>query len=142
MGFMNIIVLSAGSSSIKYQVSHSQSPKTETPGAKHPVFSGHIEHLHEAEPIVHRWRDGHIQEQSTFLEISQGEVGIAVIFDHACKTVAEHVTIEAVGHRVVHGGRYFSKQTLINTQVFDALQDMIPIAPLHNPSNISGIEQA
>jgi len=140
---MNILVLNAGSSSIKYQVFHySRSPETEKPGAEQPVFSGHIEHLNESAPIVHRWRSGHTQEQNTLFENNLGKVGIAVIFEHVCKTIAEHVTIEAVGHRVVHGGRHFSKPTLINAQVLDALRDMIPLAPLHNPSNISGIEQA
>lgn len=143
MGFMNILVLNAGSSSIKYQVFHySRSPETEKSEVERPVFSGHIELLHEPELITHRWRPGDMQEQSTCLENNPGEMGTAAIFEHVCKTIAEHVTIEAVGHRVVHGGSHFSKPTLINAQVLDALRDMIPLAPLHNPSNISGIEQA
>ena len=130
MGLMNILVLNAGSSSIKYQVFHYSLPSnTEKPGVEKPVFSGFIEHLNKPEPIVHRWYAEHKQEQSTLLESNQSEVGIAVIFEHVCKTIAEHVTIEAVGHRVVHGGRHFSKPTLINAQVLDALRGMIPLAP-------------
>lgn len=135
---MNILVLNAGSSSIKYQVfSYSRSPKAEK-----PVFCGRIEHLNKSEPVVHRWRSGDTEEQNTLIESTQGEVDTAAIFEHVCKTIAGHVTIEAVGHRVVHGGSHFSKPTLINPQVLDALRDMTPLAPLHNPSNISGIEQA
>jgi acetate kinase len=138
MGFMNILVLNAGSSSIKYQIfSYSQSLKSEK-----PVFSGRIEHLNESGPVVHRWLSEDTEEQNTLIESTQGKVDTAAIFEHVCKTIAGHVTIDAVGHRVVHGGDHFSKPTLINTKVLDTLRDMIPLAPLHNPSNISGIESA
>lgn len=143
MGFMNILVLNTGSSSVKYQVFHySRSPELKKPRAEQPTFSGFIDHLNEPEPLVHRWRAEYKREQTELLESNQGEVDTAAIIEHVCKTVAGHTTIDAVGHRVVHGGSYFSKPTLINPQVVDTLRDMIPLAPLHNPPNISGIEQA
>ena len=47
--------------------------------------------------------------------------------------------IDAVGHRVVHGGEAFNKSVLITDEVMKALEDCIPLAPLHNPANITGI---
>jgi acetate kinase len=52
------------------------------------------------------------------------------------------VTVDAVGHRVVHGGERFSEPTLIDDAVVDAVRDLVPLAPLHNPANLLGIEQA
>ena len=51
-------------------------------------------------------------------------------------------TIDAVGHRVVHGGERFSEPTLIDDAVVTAVRDLVPLAPLHNPANLLGIEQA
>ena len=51
-------------------------------------------------------------------------------------------TIDAVGHRVVHGGEAFSAPTIIDDGVLDTLRSLVPLAPLHNPANIAGIEAA
>ncbi|MDD2906554.1 MAG: acetate kinase [Sulfurimonas sp.] len=48
-------------------------------------------------------------------------------------------TLDAVGHRVVHGGAAFSEATLINEEVINAIKRLIPLAPLHNPANLEGI---
>ncbi|MFF5175494.1 acetate/propionate family kinase [Micromonospora sp. NPDC000089] len=50
--------------------------------------------------------------------------------------------LAAVGHRVVHGGRRFSEPVLIDDAVFAAIQELVPLAPLHNPANLAGIEVA
>ncbi len=50
--------------------------------------------------------------------------------------------VEAIGHRVVHGGDRFIKEVLINKQVLAEIEECIPLAPLHNPANLSGIEAA
>jgi len=50
--------------------------------------------------------------------------------------------INAVGHRTVHGGERFSRTTLINGEVIDKMRELIPLAPLHNPANLEGIEVA
>ena len=60
------------------------------------------------------------------------------------RVVAElgDVVVDAVGHRVVHGGERFTAPTVVDDAVLDALRALVPLAPLHNPANISGIEVA
>ena len=48
--------------------------------------------------------------------------------------------IDAVGHRVVHGGEKFAHSVVINDDVMKAIEECIPLAPLHNPANITGIK--
>ena len=48
-------------------------------------------------------------------------------------------SIDAIGHRVVHGGEYFKESTLIDENVIDKIKELIPLAPLHNPANLEGI---
>jgi len=71
------------------------------------------------------------------------------VVDHAAaltEVVAaiEHLgePIEAVGHRVVHGGDVFSEPTLVDDDVVAAVRALVPLAPLHNPANLAGIEAA
>jgi len=61
------------------------------------------------------------------------------LVDPANGVVASMAEIDAVGHRVVHGGEAFNKSVLITDEVMKALEDCIPLAPLHNPANITGI---
>ena len=60
--------------------------------------------------------------------------------EHGCGL--EDVHISAVGHRVVHGGVLFSQPVIITDEVLGMVRDLIPLAPLHNPANIDGIEVA
>src|SRR5690606_41585498 len=52
------------------------------------------------------------------------------------------VRVEAVGHRVVHGGERFAEAALVDEEVLDAIRDAFDLAPLHNPANLKGIEAA
>src|SRR5699024_5528561 len=54
----------------------------------------------------------------------------------------QDLDISAVGHRVVHGGSHFSEPVLITDKVVDEIRGLVPLAPLHNPANIDGIENA
>ena len=65
--------------------------------------------------------------------------GLAHELCAAAGDVASMKEIDAVGHRVVHGGEAFNKSVLITDEVMKALEDCIPLAPLHNPANITGI---
>jgi acetate kinase len=84
-------------------------------------------------------------ETSTERRLTAGVV--EEVADHAAAltTIGEELsgaTVDAVGHRVVHGGEQFSEPTLVDDAVVAAVRELVPLAPLHNPANLSGIEQA
>jgi len=69
------------------------------------------------------------------------------VVDHAAALAAigdqlAGADVDAVGHRVVHGGERFSAPTLVDDEVVEAVRGLVPLAPLHNPANLLGIEQA
>ncbi|MCL2740125.1 MAG: acetate kinase [Oscillospiraceae bacterium] len=106
---MNILVLNAGSSSLKYQL-------IAMPGEE-VLVKGYIQRIGTDEgPKNH------------------GEALNQVL----CETT--EYKIDAVGHRVVHGGEYFAESTLLNNEVIEKVSECIDIAPLHNPPNIQGIK--
>ena len=80
--------------------------------------------------------------------LAEGKVerlGASGSYEQALKKIAAAVTghhIEAVGHRVVHGGERFSMPTIIDEEVLSAIVSCIPLAPLHNPANLAGIKAA
>jgi acetate kinase len=134
---MDILVLNSGSSSLKY------------------ILYRWEERLALARGIVERVG----QEQSSITHEVTGRDSIKI--DHACPTHREAVnlimeiltssdngvvesveTIKAVGHRVVHGGESFKKSVIIDDEALSTFRKLTELAPLHNPSNITGIEAA
>ena len=81
-------------------------------------------------------------EVQSYLVEHIGEKGAGVANHHEALESLEidFSGVDGVGHRVVHGGEYFSQATLIDEDVVEKLRDLIPLAPLHNPANITGIE--
>lgn len=130
-----VLVLNAGSSSVKYQLIDMLD------GAR--LASGLVERIGEAGGrLVHTPRTGERREQ------------LQAFPDHssALKAVAEELAADgvgldspelaAIGHRVVHGGKRFTEPTVITDEVLREIRRLIPVAPLHNPANITGIEVA
>ncbi len=114
---MTILVINAGSSSIKYQLFDGQQAS--------PLASGMIDRIGEPGAAV----ANHLQA----LEQVVGQL-------KASGALASLDQLTAIGHRVVHGGEQFSQPVLIDAEVIRAIRDMIPLAPLHNPANLEGIE--
>jgi acetate kinase len=88
-------------------------------------------------------------ESATGDRITGGIVEEVKDHDEALRTVVDEIdhrrdagAIAAIGHRVVHGGDVFSAPTLIDDEVIATIRDLIPLAPLHNPANLAGIESA
>ncbi|WP_405019257.1 acetate kinase [Kitasatospora sp. NBC_00070] len=130
-----VLVLNAGSSSVKYQLIDM------VDGAR--LASGLVERIGEGNGrIAHTPPDGVRRET------------VQVFPDHgaALKAVAEELAADglgldspelaAIGHRVVHGGQRFTAPTLVTDEVLTEIRRLIPVAPLHNPANITGIEVA
>jgi len=132
---MNVLVINCGSSSLKYQLFDMTNESV--------LAKGLVERIGmEGARLIHRPAKKEKYEIET--EISNHEKAIALVLKALVD--AEHGVIEsldkinAVGHRVVHGGEDFSGSVLIDEKVMKALNDNISLAPLHNPPNIMGIE--
>lgn len=131
---MNILVINAGSSSLKYQLLDSETHKVLAKGLCERIgIDGHIKHTpcdkdaYDADIAM----PTHAEAIKTMLDLLVSpEYGVI-------KNVSE---IGAVGHRVVHGGEKFAASVLITDEVIKAVEDCIPLAPLHNPANITGIK--
>lgn len=132
---MRVLVLNCGSSSIKYQFIDTE---TETALAK-----GAVERIGMTGAVLsHERYDGDkIKIAGEILDHQAAvEYVLGVMLSKNHGVIDDKEDIEAVGHRVVHGGETFSDSVLITDEVIKVLQDNIELAPLHNPPNIKGIQ--
>ena len=133
---MKILVLNAGSSSLKYQL-------IEMP-AKTVKCVGIVERIGMNDAIfTHQKGD---EKHSETLPILNHEIGLKKISETLMDTKIGVINsvdeIEAVGHRVVHGGSKFSSTVVVTEEVKDSIRELFDLAPLHNPANLTGIEIA
>ena len=133
---MNILVLNAGSSSLKYQVIEMPNEKVKCIGLLERIGMDTAVFTHE--------KDGESYTEN--LPILNHEVGLqkitATLLKDTIGVIKKVAEIKAVGHRVVHGGSKFSKTVLINEEVKDSIRALFDLAPLHNPANLTGVEIA
>lgn len=96
------------------------------------IFSAHMQ-------WKENFKDAHLDigEQTQIVQINTAIEGLKIIFE-----ALPEVTVDAIGHCVVHGGELFSKLTRINHEVKEQIRSLCSLAPLHNPINLSGIELA
>jgi len=133
---MIIFVVNCGSSSVKYQLIEMT---TET-----PLASGIVEEVGLATPRMTHKRPGHKKLEWEAADVKDHRSAIQAIFaalqdrDHG--VIGDMSELDAVGHRVVHGGENFASSIRIDAKVLNALYENIELAPLHNPANIQGIE--
>ena len=133
---MNIFVINAGSSSLKYQLFDMEREEVIAKGLCQRIgIDGHIKHqtMRGDKPVY---------EQELSLP-NHREALSAVLFtlmSHTHGAIRDVREIHAIGHRVVHGGETFASSVLINDEVMNTLENCVPLAPLHNPANIDGIE--
>ncbi|QNQ91102.1 acetate/propionate family kinase [Corynebacterium poyangense] len=131
------LVLNSGSSSIKFQVIDPHADAEADPKA-----SGLVEQIGEPQGQITLKTGGEKFTLNT--EIPDHSAGLSLAFE----LMEEHqvgpkdLDISAVGHRVVHGGMLFSHPEVITDEIIDMIRDLIPLAPLHNPANLDGIEVA
>jgi len=132
---MKVLVINAGSSSVKYQLIDMEKKTVLAKGlCERIAIDGHLKHT----PLV----EGKIVFDEDIPMPTHSEAIAAVIdklVDPECGVLSSMSEIDAVGHRVVHGGEAFAESMLIDEKVMAALEECIPLAPLHNPANITGI---
>ncbi|MCD7973393.1 MAG: acetate kinase [Candidatus Azobacteroides sp.] len=131
---MNILVLNCGSSSVKYKLFNMEEKKVMAQGGVEKVgLKGSFLKLtlEDGQKVV---LEGEILEHQTAIEYI---LGVLTSEKYGCIKSLEE--INAVGHRVVHGGEKFNSSVLITEDVLHKIEECIEIAPLHNPPNLSGI---
>lgn len=141
---MNILVLNVGSSSIKFQLIDTDEASI-AEARDRRLARGQIERI-GGEAIVTLSATGRDTEKSTAAirdHTAAVEHIIAwLVSDESGVPVSTVGQIEAVGHRVVHGGERFTYSTRVNEEVRRELDELIELAPLHNPNNLRGISAA
>ena len=130
---MLIFVLNAGSSSLKYQLIDAKTADVKASGLVERIgIDGILKH------------EIGVNKKITFeVPIPTHKEAIELVLNtltHDETKVIESIKeIKAIGHRVVHGGEYFDKSVLIDESVIQKIENLIPLAPLHNPANILGM---
>ena len=133
---MKILVLNSGSSSLKFQLFSKDDLQV--------LASGLIESIGEVQGMIaldYRNTSGehHIEKKQVINSHREAIGMMAAIFKEEA-ILPDVQELAGVGHRVVHGGEAFHEPTLVNKEVLEGIRHLNPLAPLHNPANITGIE--
>jgi acetate kinase len=137
---MNIFVVNCGSSSIKYQLFRWPQES--------PVCSGLVERIGlENSVITHKvYKDGVEKVVERVFEYADHELGMEevgkLLTEEGIGVIQNPGDIQAVGHRVVHGGESFSKTTIVTAEVKEEIKRLSTLAPLHNPAHYIGLSVA
>ncbi len=131
---MLVFVLNAGSSSLKYQLIDAQTTEVKASGLVERIgIDGILKH-----------EIGENKKLSFELPIPTHkeaiELVLRILTNDETKVIDSISEIEAIGHRVVHGGEYFKESTLIDEDVIKKIEELVPLAPLHNPAHLLGIK--
>ncbi len=132
---MKILVLNCGSSSVKYKLIDSQS--------KDVLAEGGVEKIGLPDSFLKfKLEDGSKETITVEMKDHKDAVKevLKVLTDPQKGVIKSFDEIGAVGHRVVHGMEYFNKSVVITPQVIEKVKECYPVAPLHNPANVTGIE--
>lgn len=132
---MKILVLNSGSSSVKYKLIDTDGEKT--------LAEGGVEKIGLPDGFLkYKKADG----SKAVLELGKTdhkgavEAILKLLTDPVEGCIGSYAEIDAVGHRLVHGGDKFASSVLITDQVKDMVRQCYPLAPLHNPANMTGVE--
>ena len=129
---MNVLIINAGSSSLKYQL---MNPETGDVSAK-----GLCERIYIDGRLTHKVGDKKVVKDIPMPTHSEAiQAVLAILVDPVDGVIKSTDEIDAVGHRVLHGGMEFFDSCIINDEVIAAIEKCIPLGPLHNPANLMGI---
>lgn len=131
---MNILVINCGSSSLKYQLINSESEEVLAKGLCERIGI-------DGSCITHQPKGG--EKVKTEIAMPTHTQAVAAVIekltDEKVGVVKSLAEIDAVGHRIVHGGEKFASSVVIDAEVMKAIEDCNDLAPLHNPANLIGI---
>ena len=131
---MNILVINCGSSSLKYQLINSESEEVLAKGLCERIGI-------DGSCITHQPKGG--EKVKTEIAMPTHTQAVAAVIekltDEKVGVVKSLAEIDAVGHRIVHGGEKFASSVVIDEEVMKAIEDCNDLAPLHNPANLIGI---
>ncbi|MCI5884180.1 MAG: acetate kinase [Eubacterium sp.] len=130
---MKVLVINCGSSSLKYQLIDAQTEKALAVGLCERIgIDGRLNHTPaggEKVVIEKDMPDHEVAVKMVLDELTDEKYGV----------ISDLKEIDAIGHRVVHGGEKFASSVVINDEVMAAIEECNPLAPLHNPANLIGI---
>ena len=133
-----VLVINSGSSSIKYRFFELETYAV--------IAAGLVEKIGEAESkLKHRWlnKENKVEETMETAVVPDHRKAFDWMVNVNVRTASgTERELFGIGHRVVHGGEMFREPALIDHRVLMAIRKMIPLAPLHNPANLTGIEIA
>ena len=129
---MNVLIINAGSSSLKYQLMDPETGAVSAKGLCERIYiDGRLTHNANGKKIV---KDIPMPTHSEAIQAV-----LAILIDPVDGVIKSTDEIDAVGHRVLHGGMEFFDSCIINDEVIAAIEKCIPLGPLHNPANLMGI---
>lgn len=136
---MDILVLNAGSSSVKYKLFDMRKREV--------LAAGALERIGERDSrLTHRWKtdDGRSDQRIIEDTVPDHQQALELIGTSMrdSGSLTNSGSLGAIGHRVVHGGETFREPAIVTDEVITAIRDTVPLAPLHNPANLIGIEVA
>ena len=131
---MKILVVNCGSSSLKYQLIDMETEEV--------LAKGYLEKIGASDSfLTHKVNGEKYKIEKAISNHEEGmELVISQLLNEEYGVISDLKEIDAVGHRIVHGGEKFSDSVLITDDVIEAIKECIPLAPLHNPAGITGIE--
>ena len=129
---MNILIINAGSSSLKYQLMDPETGVVSAKGLCERIgIDGRLNHNANGKKVV---KEIPMPTHSEAIAAT-----LAILVDPVDGVIKSTDEIDAVGHRVLHGGMEFFDSCVINDEVIAAIEKCIPLGPLHNPANLMGI---
>ncbi|MBQ4382282.1 MAG: acetate kinase, partial [Oscillospiraceae bacterium] len=130
---MKILVINAGSSSLKYQFMDSESGQVFAKGLCERIgIDGRLTHKVPG-------RDDYVKDMAMPTHSEAIGAVLDILADRIYGVVSSVDEIDAVGHRVLHGGPRFTESCIIDDACIQAIEECIPLGPLHNPANLMGI---
>ncbi|MBF0236861.1 MAG: acetate kinase [SAR324 cluster bacterium] len=136
---MKILVINAGSSSVKYQLFNMENHQVMATGLVERIGEPHSSLKHQKYPKQPGASEITVEQAISDHKEAMELIGKLLTDPHS-GVIKDALEIAGIGHRVVHGGEAFHDAMVMTDEALQAVRDHVPLAPLHNPANLTGIE--